>query len=78
MISPMTCPVCSKPIHDSEERAAAPFCSERCKKVDFFRWWDGQYAIVENIPADLTDQLQAELGEPDQSVSEDPHDFPPQ
>lgn len=57
MISPMTCPVCGKPVGESTETAAAPFCSDRCRKVDFFRWWDGQYAIVENLPADMTDEL---------------------
>ena len=26
-----------------------PFCSERCKKVDLFRWFDGRYAVVEDV-----------------------------
>lgn len=58
MISSMTCPVCGKPVGTSTDSTAAPFCSDRCRKIDFFRWWDGQYAIVENLPADMTDELQ--------------------
>ena len=48
MIQPLTCPVCSKPVDPSESKAA-PFCSDRCRKVDFMRWWDGRYAIVEDL-----------------------------
>ncbi len=44
----MTCPVCSKPV-DPTETKAAPFCSDQCRKVDFIRWWDGRYAIVEDL-----------------------------
>ncbi|MFM8474684.1 MAG: DNA gyrase inhibitor YacG [Planctomycetaceae bacterium] len=25
-----------------------PFCSRRCRQVDFFRWWDGRYACGES------------------------------
>ncbi len=62
MIQPMTCPVCSKPV-DPTETKSAPFCSDRCRKVDFVRWWDGRYAIVEDLannPAAL-DKLALEI-----------------
>ncbi|MFO0979588.1 MAG: DNA gyrase inhibitor YacG [Planctomycetaceae bacterium] len=58
----MTCPVCSKPV-DPTETKSAPFCSDRCRKVDFVRWWDGRYAIVEDLsnnPAAL-DKLASEF-----------------
>lgn len=32
------CPVCGSPF-DSEETAAMPFCSERCRLVDLGRWF---------------------------------------
>jgi uncharacterized protein len=35
------CPVCGKP----STVAAKPFCSDRCKDVDLYRWLSGSYAI---------------------------------
>ncbi|MCA9010595.1 MAG: DNA gyrase inhibitor YacG [Planctomycetaceae bacterium] len=50
MIQRMTCPICSKPLDDEPvARKFRPFCSDRCRKVDFHRWWDGKYAIVEEL-----------------------------
>lgn len=51
MIRKHSCPICEK---DFDARAADPdsyypFCSDRCKKVDFFRWWDGRYTVVQDI-----------------------------
>ena len=64
MIKPQTCPICEKPL---EPNAAAnsrhfPFCSQRCQQVDFFRWCDGKYAIVEPLDPRRHD-LEGELGE---------------
>lgn len=36
--------------------SSAPFCSERCRKIDLFRWFDGRYAIVEKL---TEEQLEA-------------------
>jgi hypothetical protein len=57
MIRPATCPICQKPaITDGGAPAASfPFCSERCRQVDLFRWFDGKYAIVETIDPELLD-----------------------
>lgn len=51
MVRPMTCPVCGKPVAPTEDhsKSPAPFCSDRCKQIDFFRWNDGRYAIVETL-----------------------------
>lgn len=50
MIQRMICPICSKPLEDEPvAREFRPFCSDRCRKVDFHRWWDGKYAIVEEL-----------------------------
>ena len=46
MVRPVTCPICHKPVQASQ---AFPFCSERCRNIDFFRWNDGRYAIVEKL-----------------------------
>ena len=51
MITPFRCPVCEKPASKSDPQLQShfPFCSDRCRKVDFHRWFDGRYAIVEDI-----------------------------
>lgn len=54
MIHQTLCPVCGKPPEEAGagEPLTLPFCSERCRKIDFFRWWDGRYAIVEDLAPD--------------------------
>ena len=49
MIHPILCPICQKTATDPSK---SPFCSERCRKIDFFRWWDGRYAIAEPVAFD--------------------------
>ena len=51
MSKPLTCPVCDKEIIDSTPAAKTrlPFCSSRCRQVDFYRWCTGKYAIVEPL-----------------------------
>lgn len=51
MIRRQTCPICEKelPPDALSELKTFPFCSVRCKQVDFFRWNDGGYAIVEPL-----------------------------
>ena len=58
MIRPQTCPICGKNVPPATDPSGGltPFCSQRCKEVDFFRWADGKYAIVEPLsPAELDD-----------------------
>ncbi len=52
MISPQTCPICERalPPNASSALASFPFCSERCRNVDLWRWFEGHYAIVESLP----------------------------
>ena len=63
MIRPQTCPICHRPLvfEAGQSSQYFPFCSERCRQVDLFRWADGKYAIVEPL-----DPLQL-----------DPEDFDP-
>lgn len=46
------CPICGRPA--SEDAAAFPFCSERCKLVDLNQWFGGKYRISSSSdePAD--------------------------
>lgn len=46
----MNCPTCNKPIawQDNPDR---PFCSERCKLIDFGRWANEEYRVpTESAP----------------------------
>lgn len=54
MIRRLTCPICDRelpPEIDSNNRLF-PFCSERCKQVDLYRWFSGQYAVTEQLTPD--------------------------
>jgi uncharacterized protein len=39
------CPRCGTPVAWSADSPFRPFCSERCKTLDFGRWADGSYRI---------------------------------
>ena len=67
MIRPQTCPICNKPLPLDASKSSNnfPFCSERCRHVDFFRWCDGKYAIVEPLDPErleLDDELRDDPG----------------
>lgn len=51
MIKAHRCPVCDKEFNtvSSTDQSQFPFCSDRCRKVDLFRWWEGRYEIVEDV-----------------------------
>ncbi len=55
MIQPQTCPICRKAVtvKASDDQSAFPFCSKKCRDVDFFRWSEGRYAIVEELDPHL-------------------------
>ncbi len=60
MIKPPSCPICKKLLVGEVARDSEffPFCSERCRRVDFFRWNEGKYAIAEEIDtARLAEEL---------------------
>jgi len=63
MIQPMTCPICRKPLEgeSADSPSFRPFCSDRCRKVDFHRWWDGKYSIVERIDPNAIDPEMLDL-----------------
>ena len=51
MNKPPTCPICKKLLVGEGvlQSEYFPFCSERCRNVDLFRWSEGKYAIVEPL-----------------------------
>ncbi|MBM83452.1 MAG: DNA gyrase inhibitor YacG [Planctomycetaceae bacterium] len=67
MIKRQTCPVCERelPFEPGKISELFPFCSERCRNVDLYRWAEGKYAIVEEIGPEIAQFLQEEtdLGE---------------
>jgi hypothetical protein len=48
----MKCPICGKP-SQWQDNPTRPFCSERCKLIDFGRWADEEYAVpaTETMPS---------------------------
>ncbi|HEY3102656.1 MAG TPA: DNA gyrase inhibitor YacG [Pyrinomonadaceae bacterium] len=38
------CPTCEKPV-EWQDNPWRPFCSERCKLIDFGRWTDEEYRL---------------------------------
>ncbi|HEU4409813.1 MAG TPA: DNA gyrase inhibitor YacG [Polyangiaceae bacterium] len=54
----MLCPVCRRPVvMDRTVNPTRPFCSARCKTIDFGQWVDGSYAIA-------GDPIDPETGQP--------------
>ena len=38
------CPTCGKPV-EWQDNPCRPFCSERCKLIDFSRWANEEYLV---------------------------------
>ncbi len=53
----VTCPKCGQLAEFSANNAFRPFCSERCKMVDFGAWANGEYSIAAPISSDDLDDL---------------------
>ena len=74
MIKLPECPICKKAIVGEVARQSEflPFCSERCRRVDFFRWFDGKYAIEEPLsPGLLAAELEQSRAELNDSSADD-------
>ena len=42
----LKCPQCGKPSFNSRENLFRPFCSERCKMIDFGDWIEENHRIA--------------------------------
>ena len=40
----MKCPICGQPV-ERQDGPYRPFCSERCKLIDFGRWANEEYRV---------------------------------
>jgi endogenous inhibitor of DNA gyrase (YacG/DUF329 family) len=47
------CPTCGKPV-EWQDNSWRPFCSERCKLIDFSRWANEEY----RVPGQKNDQVE--------------------
>ncbi|MBC8289349.1 MAG: DNA gyrase inhibitor YacG [Planctomycetes bacterium] len=74
MVRQPTCPICRSqlPATTATESKFFPFCGERCRDVDYLRWSDGRYAIVEPLdPAQMAaDMIEKEEAEQDSQQQE--------
>lgn len=46
----VNCPYCQKAIAWTSENPFRPFCSERCKLIDFGAWANEEHKIPSNMP----------------------------
>ena len=60
------CPRCGKEVeyHGNEFR---PFCSERCKLLDFGAWADEEYAL----PAEMSEMTEESIAEIEKQIEEE-------
>lgn len=51
----VTCPICSRRV--ARGAADLPFCSSRCRTIDFGRWVHGRYRVTSSLPTNLDADL---------------------
>jgi len=50
----MKCPICEKEcVGNIKQNECFPFCSLKCKHVDLYRWFSGEYNYQDPEPAPL-------------------------
>lgn len=45
MVRVVSCPRCGKPVEWTRANAHRPFCSERCRLIDFGAWATEKYCV---------------------------------
>lgn len=64
------CPACGRRTEFSPRNAWRPFCSQRCKMVDFGAWATERYVVAADPPEDGPD---AQTGDRPGGAPEDRH-----
>jgi endogenous inhibitor of DNA gyrase (YacG/DUF329 family) len=61
------CPTCGKTV-DWQDNPWRPFCSERCKLIDFDKWTSEEYRVPgqQINPSEVPAQPSAQVSEPDE------------
>ncbi|PYS52686.1 MAG: DNA gyrase inhibitor YacG [Acidobacteria bacterium] len=57
----MRCPTCNKPA-EWQDNPNRPFCSERCKLIDFGRWANEEYRVPVVEPAQSAEKEEISSG----------------
>jgi endogenous inhibitor of DNA gyrase (YacG/DUF329 family) len=65
----MKCPTCGKPAA-WKDNPFRPFCSERCKLVDFGRWVNEEYRVPAERPTVDRDEAAEQESEPSMRIEE--------
>lgn len=65
-----SCPVCGQALSVVDPSAGVfPFCSARCKDVDFSRWARGEYRIAGPIDPRLSEDITGDIAEDSEDSS---------
>jgi len=62
----VNCPTCGKETEYSTENEFRPFCSERCKLLDFGAWADEEFAL----PTEETELSEEDLDKIERALKE--------
>lgn len=54
------CPICRKPV-EFQENPHRPFCSERCKLIDFGHWADENYRVPAQEQRPSVEELEQQI-----------------
>jgi endogenous inhibitor of DNA gyrase (YacG/DUF329 family) len=52
----MKCPICHRPAANGQDNPFRPFCSERCKLIDFGAWANEEYSVPSEETPHLPDE----------------------
>ncbi len=63
-MSQVKCPQCNK-LTEYKGNEFRPFCSERCKLIDFGAWADGEYAL----PAETSTLTEEDIDEIEKALA---------
>jgi endogenous inhibitor of DNA gyrase (YacG/DUF329 family) len=56
----MKCPICKKPV-ELKDNPYRPFCSERCKLIDFGNWADESYRVPAHEQRPSVEELEQQI-----------------